>query len=53
MHGWTYAAGYSDDLDNKVSNCPCATTPGPNPPAVVVNRYYYESGNVHEISREC
>ena len=48
-HVWTYAAGYSDDLDNKNSNCPCATIPGPNPPAFVGNHYYCESGNVGAV----
>ena len=45
-HVWTYAAGLSDDHENKVANCPCALTPGPNPPAFVGNDYYCESGNV-------
>ena len=48
-HVWTYTAGYSDDLANKVSNCPCATTPGPNPPAFVGNHYYCKSGNVGAV----
>ena len=48
-HVWTYAVGYSDDLSNKESNCPCATTPGPNPPGFVGNHYYYESGNVGAV----
>ena len=45
-HVWTYAAGLSDDYDYKGSNCPCATIPGPSPPAFVGNDYYCESGNV-------
>ena len=46
-HVWTYAAGLSDDHDyNGNSNCPCATFPGPSPPAFVGNDYYCESGNV-------
>ena len=47
-HVWTYAVGYSDDLDNK-HNCPCATIPGPSPPAFVGNHYYCESGNVGAV----
>ena len=43
---WTYAAGLSDDYDYKGSNCPCATIPGPSPPAFVGNDYYCESGDV-------
>ena len=45
-HVWTYAAGLSDDHDNDCCNCPCATHPGPPPPAFVGNHYYCESGNV-------
>ena len=41
---WTYAVGYSDGYDS-VANCPCATHPGPYPPAFVRNDYYCESGN--------
>ena len=43
---WTYAAGLSDDYDYKAYNCPCATIPGPIPPAFVGNDYYCESGDV-------
>ena len=45
-HVWTYAAGLSDDNDYKPHNCPCATHPGPSPPAFVENDYYCESGVV-------
>ena len=45
-HVWTYAAGLSDDYDYKAYNCPCATIPGPSPPAFVGNDYYCESGDV-------
>ena len=45
-HVWTYAAGLSDDYDYKQYNCPCATVPGPIPPAFVGNDYYCESGDV-------
>ena len=45
-HVWTYAAGLSDDYDYKCCNCPCATIPGPSPPAFVGNDYYCESGDV-------
>ena len=45
-HVWTYAAGLTDDSNHKDYNCPCATIPGPNPPAFVGNDYYCESGNV-------
>ena len=43
-HVWSYAVGYSDDGDNPTANCPCAATPGPDPPAFVGNNYYCESG---------
>ena len=42
-HVWTYAVGASDDYNNQHSNCPCAATPGPDPPAFVGNHYYCES----------
>ena len=46
-HVWTYAVGLSDDYDySGSSNCPCATVPGPSPPAFVGNDYYCESGDV-------
>ena len=46
-HVWTYAAGVSDDYDYSGKyNCPCATHPGPSPPAFVGNDYYCESGDV-------
>ena len=52
-HVWTYAAGSSDDhnKDNKYTynSCPCATIPGPSPPAFVGNEYYCESGNVGKV----
>ena len=43
-HVWTYAVGLSDDGNYPAYNCPCATTPGPAPPAFVGNDYYCESG---------
>ena len=44
---WTYTAGLSDDHDySGSSNCPCATHPGPSPPAFVGNDYYCKSGDV-------
>ena len=45
-HVWTYAAGLSDDHNYPRYNCPCATVPGPSPPAFVGNDYYCESGDV-------
>ena len=45
-HVWTYAVGQSDNSGRSCCNCPCATTPGPSPPAVVGNDYYCESGDV-------
>ena len=45
-HVWTYAAGLSDACYNDCCTCPCATHPGPPPPAFVGNHYYCESGNV-------
>ena len=44
-HVWTYAAGLSDDSDEPQHNCPCAATPGPDPPAFVDSHYYCESGD--------
>ena len=45
-HVWTYAAGLSDDHNYPDWNCPCATFPGPSPPAFLGNNYYCESGDV-------
>ena len=45
-HVWTYTAGLSDDGNYPHWNCPCATHPGPPPPAFVGNQYYCESGDV-------
>ena len=38
--------GLSDNYDYPHYNCPCATHPGPPPPAFVGNDYYCESGDV-------
>ena len=45
-HVWTYAVGASDDGNFPNYNCPCAATPGPDPPAFVGNHYYCESANI-------
>ena len=45
-HVWTYAVGQSDDYNYAQYNCPCAKTPGPDPPTFVGSNYYCESGNV-------
>ena len=44
-HVWTYATGLSDDGNYPNWNCPCAATPGPDPPTFVGKDYYCESGN--------
>ena len=44
-HVWTYAVGLSDDHNNTQYNCPCAATPGPDPPAFIGDHYYCESGD--------
>ena len=48
-HVWTYAVGMTDDADRPNQNCPCAATPGPDPPAFVSNYYYCESGDTGSI----
>ena len=45
-HVWTYAVGASDDINLPNANCPCAATPGPDPPAFVGNHYYCESASI-------
>ena len=50
-HVWTYAVGLSDDYNYTKFNCPCATVPGPSPPAFVGNNYYCESGDVRIFNR--
>ena len=44
-HVWTYAVGVSDDYNYPTFNCPCAKTPGPDPPPYVGTHYYCEAGN--------
>ena len=44
-HVWTYTVGLSDDGNYPNFNCPCADTPGPDPPSFVGDHYYCESGN--------
>ena len=43
-HVWTYAVGLSDDHNYPNVNCPCAKTPGADPPTYVGSHYYCESG---------
>ena len=45
QHIWTYCGAYKDDLA-----CPCAPTPGHNPPKFINSFYYCESGNNGTIS---
>ena len=51
-HVWTYVVGLSDDYSNPQLNCPCAKTPGPDPPPYVGAHYYCESGNTGTYSGE-
>ena len=44
-HVWTYAIGYSENGNFPDFNCPCAATPGPDPPSFVSSHYYCESGS--------
>ena len=44
-HLWTYAIGYTDKTNNRVSNCPCSQFPGTSPSSFVHENYYCESGN--------
>ena len=44
-HVWTYAAGYSSNVNHPSSNCPCSVTPGPDPPSFVGENYYCQSGS--------
>ena len=46
QHIWTYGTGLSDDANYPRWNCPCAVTPGLNPPCFVGNNYYCESGAI-------
>ena len=49
---WTYVSGYTDDLSHPELNCPCAATPGPDPPAFVGDHYYCESGATGQVGNE-
>ena len=51
-HVWTYAIGLTDDANYPNHNCPCAATPGPDPPAFVGDHYYCESGIRGDYSSE-
>ena len=44
-HIWMYAAGNSETASN-FGNCPCATSPGRDPPSYVGNNYYCETASV-------
>ena len=44
-HIWTYAVGYSTDVQSNKHNCPCAFHSGTGPPAFVRNDYYCDSGS--------
>ena len=44
-HVWTYATGLTSDGNYPNNNCPCAVTPGPNPPSFVGENYYCSSGS--------
>ena len=44
-HVWTYAVGLSDDYNYPQFNCPCAKTPGPDPPTFVGSHYHCEAGD--------
>ena len=43
-HIWTYAAGLTSNGRYPNNNCPCAVTPGSNPPIFVGKNYYCSSG---------
>ena len=51
-HVWTYVVGLSDDHNYTQLNCPCAKTPGPDPPPYVGSHYYCESGNTGRFNGE-
>ena len=40
----------SDDGNYPDYNCPCAATPGPDPPAFVGDYYYCESGDTGGVA---
>ena len=45
-HVWTFAAGYSEQLNDN-DNCPCTINPGRAPPSFVGRQYYCESASVN------
>ena len=51
-HVWTYAVGLSDDYNYPQLNCPCANTPGPDPPTFVGSHYHCEAGNTGTFGGE-
>ena len=44
-HIWTLIAGFYENYPHSTSNCPCNTSPGPQPPPFVGDDYFCESGN--------
>ena len=44
-HVWTLINGVFENRDVASYNCPCNTSPGPQPPSFVGNGYFCESGN--------
>ena len=45
-HIWSYTAGLTERGSRRtVSNCPCSTVAGAQPPTNIGNNYYCESGN--------
>ena len=47
QHIWTYSGAYRDS-----AACPCAPTPGNNPPTFVKSNYYCESGtNISPVAK--
>ena len=48
-HIWTYAAGFSEDVNLNCCNCPCAARPGSEPPSFVGSHYHCEAGNTGDF----
>ena len=45
QHIWTYVVGHNDYGGYDNEHCPCAQSPGVDPPSFVGSNYYCESGS--------
>ena len=52
QHLWSYAMGFTQSQRDYIDVCPCASSPGKQPPSFVQNNYYCKSGNVGQAESQ-